>query len=171
MTKDQLDQALADAEDAGYISGELVRAVGEGATAYVGYRLGAETVAFPKEAAAWWSKFFNAAMDAVVEREPAEDDVVTEPKPPRGERRCPVCLGVGNITDHLDRSVRTCVRCTGTGFVTLALTGQRPRKGRVQYDSGKVRCPDCFNADPSLDGPTDENGHCVRCGETYVVTE
>ena len=108
MSGDQADHDRVDAEDAGYISGELVRAVGEGATAYL------QAMTLTGDAGHWglnWAEFFNAAMDAVTER----------PAPAGGE---------------LDT----------------------------------LKCPDCFNADPSLDGPRDEHGHCVRCGgKGYVV--
>ena len=72
---DQLTDEANAAEDAGYISGELVRAVGEGATAYLTYRQcytppvdGVIQQPEPGVAATWWAEFFNAAMDAVVER-------------------------------------------------------------------------------------------------------
>ncbi len=86
--RDELMAALdkeqtQDAEDAGYISGELVRAVGEGATAYVVQRMARrqQQPTAREVATTWWAEFFNAAMGAVMERPEADEgELVTDPE-------------------------------------------------------------------------------------------
>lgn len=131
-TKVENDAMDAEDDAAMDISGELVRAVGEGATAYIVGRMRRRQAQPPPAAVAtWWAEFFNAALKGVTGEEEeacgacypgrpcAEHQPGYEPPgmPKRQpiEMRCQPCSGTGGLRGSA--GAVKCPSCGGAGFV------------------------------------------------------
>lgn len=124
-----------DAEDVGYISGELVRAVGEGATAYIVKTDFNQSYGPAEKAGQAWAEFFNAAMEAVtVERGPADGDGLGPCEVCEGRSACAVDTPDDGLLyfcpEHLPTEPKRqpveqrCARCKGTGELMDVLPTQ-----------------------------------------------